>query len=64
MRDFNDSFSTAGRGWGNTFQRRVPVLRLDSIYATRQFTPVRCRAVTTRKSDHRMVISDLILPGG
>jgi len=63
MRDFNDSFSTAGRGWGNTFQRRVPVLRLDSIYATRQFTPVRCRAVTTRKSDHRMVISDLILPG-
>ena len=64
MRDFNDSFSTAGRGWGNTFQRRVPVLRLDAIYSTRQFTPVRCRAVTTRKSDHRMVISDLILPGG
>ena len=64
VRDFNDSFITAGRGWGDTFQRRVPVLRLDSIYASRQFTPVRCRAVTTRKSDHRMVISDLILPGG
>lgn len=64
MRDFNDCFNRAGRGWGNTFQRRVPVLRLDSLYATRQFTPVRCRAVTTRKSDHRMVVSDLILPGG
>lgn len=62
-RDFQDSFATAGSGWGNTFQRRVPVLRLDCIYATRQFTPVRCRAVTTRKSDHRMVISDLVLPG-
>jgi endonuclease/exonuclease/phosphatase (EEP) superfamily protein YafD len=62
-RDFQDSFATAGSGWGNTFQRRVPVLRLDCLYATRQFTPVRCRAVTTRKSDHRMVISDLILPG-
>lgn len=62
-RDFRDSFAMAGTGWGNTFQRRVPVLRLDCLYATRQFTPVRCRAVTTRKSDHRMVISDLILPG-
>jgi len=61
--EFKDSFATAGTGWGNTFQRRVPVLRLDCIYATRQFTPVRCRAVTTRKTDHRMVISDLILPG-
>jgi len=63
-RDFKDSFITAGSGWGDTFQRRIPMLRLDCIYATRQFTPVRCRAVTTRQSDHRIVISDLILPGG
>jgi len=60
-RDFNDAFAEAGTGWGNTYQRRIPVLRIDQIHATRHFTPVRCRAVTTRHSDHRMVIADLIL---
>ncbi|MFC7335682.1 endonuclease/exonuclease/phosphatase family protein [Haloferula chungangensis] len=58
---FDDAFRVAGTGWGNTFQRRIPILRLDRIHVTRQFTPVRCRAVTTRKSDHRMVVADLLL---
>ena len=57
-RDFVDAFATAGTGWGDTFQRRFPILRIDHIYATRHFTPVRCRAVTTRHSDHRMVVAD------
>ncbi|MEP4076460.1 endonuclease/exonuclease/phosphatase family protein [Haloferula sp.] len=60
-RDFDDTFHSAGTGWGDTFQRRIPILRLDQIHATRHFTPVRCRAVTTRHSDHRMVVADLIL---
>lgn len=59
-RDFVDVFSEAGTGWGNTYQRRIPVFRLDRIHATRHFTPVRCRAVTTRRSDHRMVVADLL----
>lgn len=60
-RDFDDAFLTAGTGWGNTFHRRIPVLRLDQIHTTRHFTPVRCRAVTTRHSDHRFVVADLLL---
>lgn len=60
-RDFVDAFAAAGTGWGDTFQRRFPILRIDHIYATRHFTPVRCRAETTRHSDHRMVIADFIL---
>lgn len=60
-RDFSDAFIEAGTGWGNTYQRRIPVLRIDQIHATRHFTPVRCRTVTTRHSDHRMVVADLIL---
>jgi endonuclease/exonuclease/phosphatase (EEP) superfamily protein YafD len=60
-RDFDDAFLTAGTGWGDTFQRRIPILRLDQIHTTRHFTAVRCRAVTTRHSDHRMVVADLIL---
>lgn len=59
--DFEDCFEAAGSGWGNTFQRRIPVLRLDRILVSRHFTPIRCRAVTTRKSDHRFVVSDIIL---
>ncbi|MEO5712605.1 MAG: endonuclease/exonuclease/phosphatase family protein [Luteolibacter sp.] len=59
-RDFVDTFASAGTGWGDTFQRRFPILRIDHIYATRHFTPVRCCAVTIRSSDHRMVVADLL----
>ena len=60
-RDFVDAFSVAGTGWGNTFHSRFPILRIDHIYATRHFTPIRCRAMITRKSDHRMVIADFLM---
>ncbi len=59
-RDFVDAFSTAGTGWGDTFQHRLPILRIDHIYSTRHFLPVRCAAFTSRHSDHRMVIADFI----
>lgn len=59
--DYLDTFSAAGTGWGNTFHRRFPILRLDHIYASRSFIPVRSRVVTVQQSDHRMVVSDLIL---
>lgn len=58
---FVDAFQVAGTGWGNTFQRRIPVLRLDQIHVSPHFTPVRSRAVTTRHSDHRFVVADLLL---
>jgi endonuclease/exonuclease/phosphatase (EEP) superfamily protein YafD len=59
---FDDAFAAAGTGWGNTYQRRLPVLRIDHLYATRHFAPARCRAVTTRHSDHRMVVADFVYP--
>lgn len=55
-----DAFSAVGTGWGDTFQRRFPILRIDHIYATRHFTPVRSLTVTSRNSDHRMVIADFL----
>lgn len=58
--DFNDAFRTAGTGWGDTFQRRVPILRIDRLFASRHLVPVRCRAVTTLHSDHRMVVADFL----
>ncbi len=58
--DFRDAFPTVGSGWGNTFHRRVPVLRIDHIHASSQFTAVRCRSFPTLRSDHRMVIADFV----
>ena len=59
-RDFEDAFASAGTGWGDTYQRRFPILRIDHIYASRQFIPVRCRAVSVKSSDHRMVVADFV----
>lgn len=60
--DFLDAFRTAGTGWGDTFHRRFPILRIDRIHATpAHFTPLRSRVVVTRHSDHRMVVADLLV---
>lgn len=58
--DLVDAFDAVGTGWGNTFQRRLPILRIDHIYATRHFVPVRSIVFTSRKSDHRIVIADFL----
>jgi endonuclease/exonuclease/phosphatase (EEP) superfamily protein YafD len=60
-RDFVDAFSEAGTGWGDTYHSRFPILRIDHIYSTRHLTPVRCRAVKSRNSDHRLVVADLLM---
>ncbi len=57
---FVDAFIAAGTGWGNTYQRRLPALRIDQIHASRHFRALRCAAVTTRRSDHRMVVADFL----
>ncbi len=59
-RDFVDAFAAAGTGWGNTYQRRFPILRIDHLYATRHFVPVRSRVVVSKNSDHRMVVADFL----
>jgi endonuclease/exonuclease/phosphatase (EEP) superfamily protein YafD len=58
--NFEDAFTQAGTGWGNTYQRRIPAHRIDQIHATRHFRAIHCAAVTTRRSDHRMVVADLL----
>jgi endonuclease/exonuclease/phosphatase (EEP) superfamily protein YafD len=60
--NFEDAFIEAGTGWGNTYQRRIPIQRIDQIHASvRQFRAIHCAAVTTRRSDHRMVVADFLL---
>ena len=37
-----------------------PVHRIDQIHYSRHLKALRCAAVTTRKSDHRMVVADFL----
>lgn len=59
--DYTNAFSAEGRGLGNTFINRFPVLRIDHIYTSSEFETVTARAVRTRHSDHRMVVCDVLL---
>jgi endonuclease/exonuclease/phosphatase family metal-dependent hydrolase len=59
-KEFTDSFDAVGTGWGNTFHRVLPLLRIDYIYGSAKLIPVRSQTFTRHKTDHRMVVSDFI----
>ncbi|MFK7851963.1 MAG: endonuclease/exonuclease/phosphatase family protein [Akkermansiaceae bacterium] len=61
IRDFEDVYSAVGRGWGNTFHRRFPILRIDQIYANRQFQPLSSGVIVSKKTDHRIVLADVAI---
>lgn len=56
-----DTFTEAGRGWGNTGTNDYPLFRVDQIWASREFSEESVTAQNTIHSDHRMVVSDLVL---
>ena len=56
-----DTFRAAGRGWGNTGTNSYPLWRVDQIWASDQFDVRQTFAQTSIRSDHRMVVCDLIL---
>lgn len=60
-RHFLDSYRAAGSGWGNTFFNRLPVLRIDQLWATTQLQPINARAIPTKNSDHRLLVCDYTL---
>lgn len=55
-----DSFLEAGRGWGNTITADYPVLRIDQVWISDRFRPVRVAARRVPHSDHRLVLCDLL----
>ena len=57
-----DTFDVAGRGWGNTVLNTIPVLRFDQIWASGRIRPIATWAIRSEQSDHRLVLSDLVLP--
>lgn len=54
-----DSFRAQGRGIGNTIANDMPLLRIDQIWVSHEFTTLQSFAVKNSASDHRMVVSDV-----
>jgi len=57
-----DTFRRAGAGWGNTGANDFPVARIDQVWTSADIKPVAVTARETRHSDHRLVVSDLLVP--
>ncbi|MFA5140683.1 MAG: endonuclease/exonuclease/phosphatase family protein [Elusimicrobiota bacterium] len=57
-----DAFSEAGRGWGKTAPNDTPLFRFDQVWVSAQWRPASVVALRTRRSDHRMVVCDLLGP--
>jgi endonuclease/exonuclease/phosphatase (EEP) superfamily protein YafD len=55
MRDYQDAYAVAGRGWGHTALNNIPFVRPDQIWI-RGLRPRSAGAVKTIHSDHRMVV--------
>jgi len=62
LTQLRDSFTRAGAGWGNTHINDFPILRIDQVWTSPDIRPVAVVARKTRHSDHRIVISDLLVP--
>ncbi len=54
-----DAFAEAGRGWGNTWPKVLPLVRIDQVWISREWQVVNVTAQRAGPSDHRMVVCDL-----
>ncbi|MFT4092199.1 MAG: endonuclease/exonuclease/phosphatase family protein [Niabella sp.] len=59
--DMKDAFLQKGFGIGRTYTSLSPTLRIDYIFADDHFSINQCKRITTRYSDHYMVVADIKL---
>lgn len=57
-----DAFGTVGRGWGFTFRRDQPLIRIDYVWCAGKLQPLKASTVDGTVSDHRLLVTDLLLP--
>jgi hypothetical protein len=60
LNGYGDSHRVAGRGWGKTALNTIPAFRPDQIWLKR-LSAVSSHGVRTVHSDHRMVVTDVLL---
>lgn len=53
-----DSFRRAGVAWGGTAVNEFPMVRIDQVWTSSDFIPVKVVSMATKHSDHRMVVAD------
>ncbi|MEN8795732.1 MAG: endonuclease/exonuclease/phosphatase family protein [Akkermansiaceae bacterium] len=58
--NFTGAFESVGTGWGNTYHRALPLLRIDHIFSSEKLVPIRCKTLKLKDSDHRAVIADYV----
>jgi len=62
MSGLKDCFAENGYGWGKTVPSRLPVYRIDAVFAPRNARVYYCASLPTRFSDHRMVVTEISVP--
>lgn len=55
-----DAF-TSGLGWGYTYHRRHPMVRIDHVFCSGGVIPLAARSLDGVVSDHRLVVADVAL---
>lgn len=56
-----DAFGQSGRGWGGTYHARLPLFRIDHIFASKEWEVRAAHVSKAMASDHRPIIADLAL---
>lgn len=56
-----DVWPMAGLGWIGSYHARLPLARLDQTWVSDAITPVSARIIRLSTSDHRALVTDLIL---
>jgi vancomycin resistance protein VanJ len=60
-RSYADAFAGVGWGWGYTYPARLPLLRIDHVFHSPEWTPLRAEAGGRTGSDHRPLFVELAL---
>jgi vancomycin resistance protein VanJ len=55
----NDTFQQSGIGWPGTGPAHFPLWRIDQIWVSKHFAPIKVWSEPSKNSDHRIVICDL-----
>jgi len=61
---FDDAFTRMGWGTGYTFPSRLPVMRIDYIFAGKGLAVVKCCRPAARASDHKAMSAEMYLIEG
>jgi vancomycin resistance protein VanJ len=57
--EYRDAFAAAGWGFGYTYRSRLPLIRLDYVFARKPSRVVACFVPSDVASDHRAVVADV-----